>query len=132
MCGKEESPDVQCSWRRGSGSRNQVRFQGIRKIFDQSKNNAFLIDKKQFVLNAVNCFAILRLSVSKVKALKGSMEGNCLVVTCTWTVKDKEIPIHVLVDCGATGIALIDPIGGFHLCRTHSDLKVNRQVEVID
>jgi len=36
------------------------------------------------------------------------MEGKHLVITCTLTVNNKEIPTHALIDSGATGIAYMD------------------------
>jgi hypothetical protein len=67
-----------------------------------------LVDGKSFVLNAIKCFGISRLSVRKVEVLEGSMEGKHLVITCSLTVNNKEIPIHALIDGGATGIAFMD------------------------
>jgi len=43
-----------------------------------------------------------------VEVLEGSMEGKHLVITCTLTVNNQEIPTHALSDCGATGIAFMD------------------------
>ena len=67
-----------------------------------------MVDRKSFVLNDLKCFGISCLSVSKVEVLEGSMEGKHLVITCTLTVNNDEIPIHALIDCGATGIAFMD------------------------
>jgi hypothetical protein len=67
-----------------------------------------LVDGKRFLSNALKCFGISRLSVSKVEVLEGSMEGKHLVITCTLTVNNQVIPTHALIDCGATGIAFID------------------------
>jgi hypothetical protein len=67
-----------------------------------------LVDWKSFVLNTLKCFGISRLSVSKVEILEGSMEGKHIVITCTLTVNNKEIPTHALIDCEATGIAYMD------------------------
>jgi hypothetical protein len=39
---------------------------------------------------------------------EGSMDGNHLVVMCTLSLNNKEIPTHTLMDCGATGYAFID------------------------
>jgi predicted aspartyl protease len=36
------------------------------------------------------------------------MEGKHLVITCSLTVNNQEIPTHALIDCGATGIAFMD------------------------
>jgi hypothetical protein len=43
-----------------------------------------------------------------VEVLEGSMEGKHLVITCSLTVNHQEIPMHALIDCGATGIAFMD------------------------
>jgi len=67
-----------------------------------------LIDGKSFALNALKCFGILRLSFSEVEVLEGSMEGKHLVITCSLTVNNQEIPTHAPIDCGATGNAFMD------------------------
>jgi len=72
------------------------------------KKDGSSVDSKSFVLNALKCFGISRLSVSKVEVLEGSMEGKYLVITCTLTMNNQEIPTHALIDCGATGIAFSD------------------------
>jgi hypothetical protein len=36
------------------------------------------------------------------------MEGKHIVIICTLTVNDQEIPTHTLIDYGATGIAFMD------------------------
>jgi len=91
-----------------------------------------LVDGKSFVLNVLRCFGISRLSVSKVEVLEGSMEGKHLVITCSLTVNNQEIPTHALIDCGATGIAFMDQ----DFARQHQiplqELKEKKQVEVID
>jgi len=83
-------------------------FRGIGKRLSQPKQHGALVDKKSFVLNAWKCFGISKLSVSKVEVLEGSMEGKHLVITCTLTVHDEQIPTHAPIDCGATGIAFMD------------------------
>jgi len=40
------------------------------------KQDGALVDRKSFVLNALKCFRISRLSVSKVEVLEGSIEGK--------------------------------------------------------
>jgi hypothetical protein len=67
-----------------------------------------LIDKKSFEFNALQCFGISRLSISKAEVLEGSMEGKHLVITCSLTIGDQEVQTHALIDCGATGIAFMD------------------------
>jgi len=91
-----------------------------------------LADGKSFVLNALKCFEISRLSVSKVEVLEGSMEGKHLVISCTLTVNNQEIPTHALIDCGATGIAFMDQDCARHHQMPHEELKPKRQVAVID
>jgi len=60
------------------------------------------------------------------------MDGKHLVITCTLTINNQEIPPDALIDCGATGIASMDP----HFARHHEipiqELKEEKQVEVID
>jgi hypothetical protein len=91
-----------------------------------------LVDGKSFVLHALKCFGISRLSVSKVEVLEGSMEGKHLVITCTLTVNNQEIPTHALIDCGATGIAFMDQDFACHHQIPLQELKEKGQVEVID
>jgi hypothetical protein len=43
-----------------------------------------------------------------VEVLNGSIEGKHLIITYTLTVNNKEIPTHVLINCGATGIVFMD------------------------
>jgi hypothetical protein len=50
------------------------------------------------VLDAVKCFGISRLSISRMEVLEGSLEGKHLVVTCSLTVNNQEIPTHALID----------------------------------
>jgi hypothetical protein len=91
-----------------------------------------LVDGNSFVLNALKCFGISRLSVSKVEVLEGSMEGKHLVITCALTVNNQEIPTHALIDCGATGIAFMDQDFARHHQIPLQRLKKKTQVEVID
>jgi len=106
MCGEEEGSNVQGGW--SGRSRDQDRFRGISKRIGQFKKDGSSVDGKSFVSNALTCFGFSRLSVSKVEVLEGSMEGKHLVITCTLTVNNCEIPTHALIDCGTTGIAFID------------------------
>jgi hypothetical protein len=98
MCGKEEGSDGQCIWSRGSESRNLGRFRGIGNRVGEHKQDGPLVNGKSFILNALKCFVISRLSVSKVEVLEGSMEGKHLVITCSVTVNNQEIPTHALID----------------------------------
>jgi len=91
-----------------------------------------LVDGKSFVLNSLKCFGISRLSVSKVEVLEGSMEGKHLVITCSLSVNNQEIPTHALIDCGATGIAFMDQDFARHHKIPLQELKEKKQVEVID
>jgi len=63
------------------------------------KKDGSSVDSKSFVLNALKCFGISRLSVSMVEVLEGSMEGKHFVITCTLTVNNQEIATHALIDC---------------------------------
>jgi len=91
-----------------------------------------LVDGKSFVLNALKCFGISRLSVSKVEVLEQSMEGKYLVITCSLTVNNQEIPTHALIDCGGTGIAFMDQDFARHHQIPLQELEGKKQVEVID
>ena len=91
-----------------------------------------MVDGKSFFLNALKCFGISQLSVSKVEVLEGSMEGKHLVITCSLTVNNQEIPAHALIDCGATGIAFMDQDFARHHQIPLQELKEKKQVEVID
>jgi len=91
-----------------------------------------VVDGKSFVSNAVKCFGISRLSVSKVEVLEESMEGKHLVITCSLTVNNQEIPTHALIDCGASGIAFMDQDFARHHQIPLPELKEKKQVEVID
>jgi hypothetical protein len=108
VCIKEESSDVQGSWSRSYRSRNQGRFQRIRKRSGQHNQDCALVDGKSSVLYALKFFGISPLSVSKVEVLKGSMNGKHLVITCTLTMNNQEISSHALIDYEATGIAFKD------------------------
>jgi hypothetical protein len=91
-----------------------------------------LVDRKSFVFNALKCFGISRLSVSKVQVFEGSMQGKHLVITCSLTVNNQEIPMHALIDCGATGIAFMDQDFAGHHQIPLQELKETKEVEVID
>jgi len=67
-----------------------------------------------------------------VEVLEGSMEGKHLVITCTLTMHNQEIPMHVRIDCGATGIAFIDQDFARHHQIPLQELKEMKHVEVID
>jgi hypothetical protein len=60
------------------------------------------------------------------------MEGKHLVITCSLTVKNKEILPRALIDCAATGIALMHQDFARHHQIPHQELKEKKQVEVID
>jgi hypothetical protein len=91
-----------------------------------------LVDGKSFVSNALKCFGILQLSVSKVEVFEGSMEGKHLVITCSLTMNNQEIPTYALIDCRATGIAVMDQDFARHHQIPLQELKEKKQVEVID
>ena len=67
-----------------------------------------MVNRQSFVLNTLKCIGILPLTLSQVEVLEGSMEGKHSVIICTLTMNDEEIPTHILIDCGATGIAFMD------------------------
>jgi len=60
------------------------------------------------------------------------MEGKHLVITCSLTINNQEIPTHALIDCGATGIAFMDQDFARHHQIPLPELKERKQVEVID
>jgi hypothetical protein len=60
------------------------------------------------------------------------MEGKHLVITCSLTVNNQEIPTYALIDCGATGIAFMDQDFARHHQIPLQELKEKKQVEVID
>jgi hypothetical protein len=99
MCGKEKYGDIEGNWSGSYGSRSKGRFRGIGKRLAQSKQDCNLVDRTSVVLNALTCFGISRLSLSKVDILEESMEGKHLVITSTLTMNDREIPTHTLNDC---------------------------------
>jgi hypothetical protein len=91
-----------------------------------------LVDENSLVLNALKCFGIWRLSVSKVEGLEGSMEGKHLVITSTLTVNNQEIRTPAVIDCGATGFAFTYHDFSHHHEIPLQELKQKKQVEVID
>jgi hypothetical protein len=91
-----------------------------------------LVDGESFVLYASKCIGISRLSVSKVEELKGSTEGKHFVITYTLPLNNHEIPTHALIDCGATGIAIMDQDFAHHLQIPLRKLNQNQFVEVIN
>jgi len=59
------------------------------------------------------------------------MEGKHLMITCTLTVNDQEIPTHALIDCALMGIAFMhQDLTGHHQIPCQ-ELKKKRHVEVI-
>jgi len=91
-----------------------------------------LVDRNSVVLNALKDSGILHHSVSKVEVFEGSMEGKHLVITCTLTVNNQEIPTHALIDCEAMGIAFMDQ--DFACCQQIplQEQKQRRLAEVMD
>ena len=67
-----------------------------------------------------------------MEVLEESKEGKHLVMTCTLTMNNKEIPTHALIDCGATGIAFRDQDSAPHHQIPLQEVKEMIQVEVID
>jgi hypothetical protein len=60
------------------------------------------------------------------------MEGEHLVITCTLTMNNQKIPTHALIDCGVTGVGLMDPSFARHHQITGQELKEKNQGEVLD
>jgi len=60
------------------------------------------------------------------------MEGKHVVINCTLTVNNQEIPTYGLTDCGATGIAFMDQDIGRHHQIPFQQLRETRQVKVIE
>jgi len=60
------------------------------------------------------------------------MEKKDLVITCILTLNNQQIPTHTLIDCGATGIALMDQDFTCHYQIPLQELKQKKHVEVID
>jgi hypothetical protein len=63
---------------------------------------------------------------------EGSMDGNHLVMTCTLSLNNKEIPTHALIDCRATGYTFIDQDFVDHHQLSPHPLRTPRALEVID
>jgi hypothetical protein len=59
------------------------------------------------------------------------MEGTHLDITCTWTMNNQEIPTHALIDCGVTGVGLMDQDFAGHHQIPRQELKEKNQVEVL-
>jgi hypothetical protein len=89
---------IQCSRGRGERCRRKGTVQGWGERTSQLGKGDFLIDKKSFDLNALQCFGISRFSISKVDVLEGSMEGKHLVITCSLTIQDQVIQTHAIID----------------------------------
>jgi hypothetical protein len=128
----KQGSDDQGGSSRDAESRNQGMLRGMEKRLGQPKQDGALVDGQSFVLNALKCFGISHGSVSKVEVLDGSMEGKHLVITCTLTVHNQDIPIHVLIDYRAMGIALMDQDFASHHQISHQECQENTQVDVID
>jgi len=132
MCNKEEGSDVHGGWSGDEGCRNQGRLRRIGKRLVQPQQDGSLVDRKSFVSNALKCFGISRLSVSKVEVLDGSMGGKHIVITCTLTVNNREVPTHTVIDSGATGVAFREQDFANHYPIPLQELKVNKLDEPID
>jgi predicted aspartyl protease len=63
---------------------------------------------------------------------EGSMDGKHLVMTCDLSFKNKKIPTHALIDCGATGYAFVDQSFAMHHKLPLRPLTTPRVLEVID
>jgi hypothetical protein len=60
------------------------------------------------------------------------MEGEHLVITCTLTVNNQDIPTHAMIGCRATGIAFMDQDSARHHQIPLQELKEKKQIVVID
>jgi len=70
--------------------------------------NDSLVDWNKITLNALKCFGILCLSVSKVEVLERSMERKHFITAFTLTMNGQELPIRTLMDCRTTCISCMD------------------------
>jgi len=132
MCSKEEGSDGHGGWSGDEGCTNQGRLRRIGKRLVQPQQDGSLVDRKSFVFNALKCFGISRLSVSKVEVLEGSMEGKHRVLTCTLTVNNREIPTHTVIDSGATGILFMDQDFAHDYPLQLQEMEENKLEERID
>jgi hypothetical protein len=67
-----------------------------------------------------------------VEVLEESIEGKHLVITCTLTAKNQEIPTYALIDCGARGIAFLDQDFAHHHHVPLQKLYERKPVKLID
>jgi len=87
---------------------------------------------ESLVLDALKCFGISHLSVSKMEVFAGSMEGKLQVIICTLTANNQHISTHALSYCAATGIACIDE-DFIHHHKIPSEALIDQwQVDVIN
>jgi len=103
---------------------------GIR--LGQRRQQGALVDRKRIVSNGIHFFGISRLTVSEAEVLEGSIEGKCLVITCTLSLEKDEIPTHALINCRGTGIVFMDQNFAHHHQIPIQEPKKKRLVEVID
>jgi len=132
FCGKEEGLIIQSGRGRGEGGGSKGGLEGKGKRVGQLGRGDCLVDRKSFDLNALQCFGISRVSISKVDLLEGSIEGKHLVITCSLTIHNQVTRTHALIDCRATGIAFMDQDFAHDHQVPLQELKEKRQVEVID
>jgi hypothetical protein len=79
-----------------------------------------------------NIFSISSTAVKDAAIEEGSMDGNHLIITCTLSLNNKEIPTHALIDCGAMGYTFIDQDFTDYHQLSPCPLKTPRALEVID
>lgn len=132
VCGKGRGSALQGSWSRSKESRNQDGFQEVGKRLTQFKKVGSPIDNKSFVINAIKCFGIWCLSVSRIEVTEGSMEGKHFVITRTLTMNSQDIPTYVLIDCNAPGIAFVVQDFARHDQMPLKELLEKLKVQVID
>jgi hypothetical protein len=132
LCSKEKGLIVQSGKGTGEGDGREGGIEGQGKRAVQLGEGEPLIDRKSFDSNALQCFGISRLSISKAYLIEGSMEGKHLIITCSLTMQEQVIQTHALIDCGAMGIEFMDQDFACHNKIRLRKLKEKRQVEVID
>jgi len=117
--------DFEGSWNVSEGSSNLRRFRGIGNRLGWSMKYGSLIDRKSVDWNAIICFGLSPISVSKVKTLQWSIEVIHLMISCTFAGNNEEISIQVLIDCEAMGIAFLDQNITCHLKIPPEELNHN-------
>lgn len=129
---KEKAPNFEGGRDISIGCTNGDRFRGIGTRIGQSKKDGPLTDRKSCISNTSEYFGISCLSVGKVEGLEGSTEKKYLVITCTLTVNNQEVPTHALINCRAAGIEFLDHNFAPHHQIPLQDVKERNQVKLIN